>query len=80
MKSINQFKKCRDICNRRLQHCEEALSGLDREIGLFESWLKEANQLKTDTEHGEVLFVKKTRALFALELVVALSRNFLFLL
>ena len=44
----------REICNRRLQHCEETLSGLDREIGLFESWFNEANRLKSDTEQGEV--------------------------
>ena len=36
----------REICNRRLQHCEET--------GLFESWFNEANRLKSDTEQGEV--------------------------
>jgi hypothetical protein len=39
-----------------LSKCEETLTGIDKEIGLYESWIKEANQLKGDAEHGEVPF------------------------
>lgn len=46
-------KQAREICERRLERCEETLLGLDKEIKLYESWLREATQLAGDTEQGQ---------------------------
>ncbi len=46
-------KQAGEICQRRLQRCDEMLEKLDQEIKLHESWLKEAHQLAFDAERGE---------------------------
>ena len=46
-------KESREICSRRLQNCQEMLDKIDGEIKLYESWLKEAEQLAFDSERGE---------------------------
>jgi len=46
-------KEAREICQRRIQRCDEMLEKLDQEVRLYQSWLDEAQQLGRDSEKGE---------------------------
>ena len=46
-------KEAREICKRRMNRCDEMLIEIDKEINLYQSWLREAQQLAHDSEKGE---------------------------
>lgn len=46
-------KEASEICQRRINRCDEMLEKIDTEINLYQSWQREANQLGTDSERGE---------------------------
>lgn len=46
-------KQASEICQRRLSRCDEMLEKIDKEIALYQSWQREANQLGLDSQRGE---------------------------
>jgi len=47
-------KDASEICQRRLDRCEEMLENLDKEVKLYKSWLNEADQLGQDENLLEI--------------------------
>jgi len=47
-------KDASEICQRRIERCEEMLENLDKEIKLFKSWQNEADQLGQDENLLEI--------------------------
>ena len=47
-------KDASEICQRRIERCEEMLENLDKEVELYKSWLNEADQLGQDENLLEI--------------------------
>jgi unconventional prefoldin RPB5 interactor 1 len=46
-------KEAGEICQRRIDRCDEMLDKIDAEIKLYESWQRETKQLGFDADRGE---------------------------